>query len=112
MNLVLDARGQNSFVVPVTAQIDSITINNGSPGQFVTVLFLQDGTGHTAAAGGGNLQGFLAVDTTASSSDGNDYSPGDCHAVTASGFTSIIYVNPSIAVAGEVVVLNSIGIHD
>ena len=74
MNLVLDARGQNSFVVPVIAQIDSITINNGSPGQFVTLLFLQDGTGHTVAAGSGNLAGFLAVDSTAS-------------AVTAQSFT-------------------------
>ena len=61
MNLVLNARGVNSFVVPVTAQIDSITIQNGSPGQFVTLLFIQDGTGHTVSAGGGNLVGLLAV---------------------------------------------------
>ena len=59
MNLVLDARSVNHFVVPVTAQIDSITIENGLDGQVVTLLFIQDGTGHSVAAGSGNLQNFL-----------------------------------------------------
>jgi hypothetical protein len=61
MNLVLDARGQTSLVVPVTAEIDSISIENGSPGQFVTVLFLQDHIGHNVSSGGGNLVGLFPV---------------------------------------------------
>ena len=59
MNLVLDARSVNHFVVPVTAQIDSITIENGLDGQVVTLLFVQDKTGHSVAVGSGNLQNFV-----------------------------------------------------
>ena len=72
MNLVLNARGVNSIVVPVTAEIDSIQIGNGTPGQFLTLLFIQDAVGHDVSAGGGNLQGFItpgeaAFDVTAES---------------------------------------------
>ena len=41
----------------------------------------------------------------------NDYSPGDVHDITATGFKSYIYVNSSSAMAGDVVVLQTLGIH-
>jgi|GEM_PF-5498723 len=42
----------------------------------------------------------------------NDYSTGDCHSVTAAGFVAEIYVNSSVALANDVIVLNTIAIHD
>jgi hypothetical protein len=41
----------------------------------------------------------------------NDFSPGDNHLVTGAGFTAQIYVNAA-AVAGTVIILHTIGIHD
>ena len=43
---------------------------------------------------------------------GNDYSIGDNHLLTGSGFTAQIYVNSGVAVASTVIVLNTIAIHD
>jgi len=41
----------------------------------------------------------------------NDYSPGDNHLVTAAGFDSVIYIGPG-AVAGDIITLHTIAIHD
>jgi len=43
---------------------------------------------------------------------GNDVSPGDNHLVTGAGFTAQIYVNGAVATDGQVITLNTIGIHD
>jgi hypothetical protein len=42
----------------------------------------------------------------------NDYSIGDNHLVTASGFTQEAYVNSGAASAGATIILNTIAIHD
>jgi len=41
----------------------------------------------------------------------NAVSPGENHLVTGTGFTAQVYVNGS-AITGDVIYLNSIGIHD
>jgi hypothetical protein len=61
MVLVLDAAGVNNLVVPVTSAITEIEISGGLPGQFLTLLFLQDGVGHAVNAGGGNIQGLPTI---------------------------------------------------
>lgn len=50
-------------------------------------------------------------DTTVGGATSNDYSPGDVHNLTASGFSSAIYVGPGSA-AGEIVQLWSLAIHN
>lgn len=51
------------------------------------------------------------IDRTAGGPLSNDYSPGDVHDLTVTGFTSAIYVGPGAA-AGEIIELHSLGIHD
>ena len=43
---------------------------------------------------------------------GNDVSPGDNHLLTGAGFTAQIYVNGGVATDGQVIILNTIAIHD
>jgi hypothetical protein len=40
------------------------------------------------------------------------YAPGDNHLIAAAGFTAQIRVNTVTAVAGDVIILNTIAIHD
>jgi hypothetical protein len=62
--LTLDAREGPAFSLFVNQAITEITILNGVDGQTVTLLFLQDATGHSVSAGGGNLTGFVSPATT------------------------------------------------
>lgn len=40
------------------------------------------------------------------------YGPGDNHLIAAAGFTAQIRVNTATAIAGDVIILNTIAIHD
>ena len=59
------SQNNNSFFVPVTAQINSVSIINPLPGQQISVIFTQDSTGHSVAFGG-NISGAGTVSTSAS----------------------------------------------
>ena len=50
-------------------------------------------------------------DLTAGGSNSNDYSPGDFHDKAGTGFNTVVYVGPG-ALAGEVIEINCIAIHD
>jgi hypothetical protein len=52
------------------------------------------------------------ITQTGALDNGNDFSPGDNHLLTATGFTAQIYVNGSVATAGMVIVLHTSAIHD
>jgi hypothetical protein len=52
------------------------------------------------------------ITQTGALENGNDYSPGDNHLLTALGFTAQIYVNGSVATLGTTIVLNTLAIHD
>jgi hypothetical protein len=52
------------------------------------------------------------IGRTTAPDNANDYSTGDNHSLTGGGFTAEIYVNSSSAKQGDVVILNTIAIHD
>lgn len=62
--LTLDASAANSFLVPVTEAITSMSITNPSDGQEITILWSQDGTGHSIVLAA-NLNGATAPSTSA-----------------------------------------------
>jgi hypothetical protein len=63
--LTVDASLGNTFLVNVNAQINSMSITNPTDGQEITLLWQQDGSGHTIALAA-NLVGATAPTTTAS----------------------------------------------
>ena len=73
MILNLDARLQSFFSIFVTSAITEISIANGVPGQRVTLLFIQDGTGHSVSAGGGNLQNVTPISSSANATTVQDF---------------------------------------
>lgn len=62
--LTLDASLGNSFLINVLEAITSMSITNPTNGQEITLLWVQDGTGH-AVVQATNLKGATAVTTTA-----------------------------------------------
>lgn len=56
----------NNFRVNVNAAVTSVVISNGTAdGQIVTVLWVQDGTGHTVTGFSSNIHGFTVPSSTA-----------------------------------------------
>jgi hypothetical protein len=64
--LEIDASLGNSFYINVNQVISSMNIFNGIDGQEITLLWVQDSSGHTIALAS-NLKGAIAPSTTASS---------------------------------------------
>ena len=62
--LTLDCSAARSFYVNVNAAITSMVINNPVDGQEITILWVQDGTGHSIVLAG-NMQGATAPSTSA-----------------------------------------------
>ena len=55
---------------------------------------------------------WSVIDTQNDNTD-SDYVVGDTHFVTASGFSAVVLVGIyAIPVAGEIIIINAIGIHD
>lgn len=63
--LAIDASLGNSFLINVTAAITSITISNPTDGQELTLLWVQDSTGHTVTIPA-NILGVTTPSSTAS----------------------------------------------
>jgi hypothetical protein len=62
--LTLNAAGVGVISIPVTTAVSGITLSGGHDQQQVTLLFVQDGTGHSVTTSGGNLQGFPTVSSS------------------------------------------------
>jgi hypothetical protein len=62
--LTIDCSLGNSFYVNVNAAITSMTITNPVDGQEITILWVQDGTGHAITLAG-NMQGATAPSASA-----------------------------------------------
>src|SRR5437879_5975247 len=63
--VIVDTRPANApYEVLVNATVTSVVFTNQLPGQLITVLFLQDSTGHSVTFGG-NILNACSVSTTA-----------------------------------------------
>jgi hypothetical protein len=63
--VTIDASSGSKFLISVTAAITSIVINNPTDGQFLTLLFAQDATGHAVTLPASLISGTFTVTTTA-----------------------------------------------
>lgn len=68
----IDASKASSFKVPVSAAITNVNISNGSPGQQIAIIFVENATGGFAVAFGSSgpstIAGTCTVTTTANAS--------------------------------------------
>ena len=63
-SLVLDCSAANGFQVTLGGNVTSVTVENASPGQIVTFILIQDGTGGHTFAWPASMTGTSPIDGT------------------------------------------------